>query len=167
MQRKRFNTMACPIARGLDRVGEWWSMLILRDACVGMTRFDQFEASLGIAPAMLTRRLKALVAAGLLERRRYHDHPPRDAYILTQAGEDFRPVLLAMFAWGNANFTQEGRSMQIVDAVTGEPAEPMLVDARTGRKLHAPDFRIVPGPAASPATHQRLAAGGGLLGWRA
>ena len=59
MQRKRFNTMSCPIARGLDRVGEWWSMLILRDAFAGMTRFDQFEKSLGIAPAMLTRRLKA------------------------------------------------------------------------------------------------------------
>ena len=167
MRHKRFNTMACPIARSLDRVGEWWSILILRDACAGMTRFDQFETSLGIAPAMLTRRLKALVDAGLLERQRYSDHPPRDEYILTQAGEDFRPILLAMFAWGNANFTPEGRTMQIVDAATGEAVEPVLVDARTGRKLHAPDFRIVPGPAASPAQHQRLAGGGGVLGWRA
>ncbi len=167
MQRKRFNTMACPIARGLDRVGEWWSMLILRDACAGMTRFDQFETSLGIAPAMLTRRLKALVEAGLLQRQRYSDHPPRDEYVLTQAGEDFRPILLAMFAWGNANFTPEGKHMEIIDAVTGEAVEPLLVDARTGRKLHAPDFKIVPGPAATKTQQQRLAAGGGLLGSRA
>ena len=71
MQHKSFGNMACPIARSLERVGEWWSMLILRDAFQGLTRFDEFQKSLDIAPNMLTRRLKALVEAGLLERRRY------------------------------------------------------------------------------------------------
>ena len=70
--------MPCPIARSLERVGEWWSMLIMRDALHGFTRFDEFQRSLGIAPNMLTRRLNALVDAGLLERRRYSEHPPRD-----------------------------------------------------------------------------------------
>ena len=65
MQHKSFAGMACPVARSLERVGEWWSILILRDALHGMTRFDQFQKSLGIAPNMLTRRLNALVAAGL------------------------------------------------------------------------------------------------------
>ena len=69
MQHKSFEKMACPIARSLERVGEWWSMLIMRDALHGLTRFDEFQTSLGIAPNMLTRRLNSLVDAGLLERR--------------------------------------------------------------------------------------------------
>ena len=69
MQRKSFGSMTCPIARSLERVGEWWSILILRDAFRGLTRFDQFQKSLDIAPNMLTRRLNALVECGLLERR--------------------------------------------------------------------------------------------------
>ena len=64
MRRKSFGEMQCPIARSLERVGEWWSMLILRDASLGLTRFDQFQQSLGIAPNMLTRRLNSLVEAG-------------------------------------------------------------------------------------------------------
>jgi len=75
MQRKSFGKMSCPIARTLECVGEWWSMLIMRDALHGMTRFDEFQHSLGIVPNTLTRRLNALVEAGLLERRRYSDHP--------------------------------------------------------------------------------------------
>ena len=71
MQRKSFGKMPCPIARSLERVGEWWSILIIRDALHGFTRFDEFQKSLNIAPNMLTRRLSALVDAGLLERRRY------------------------------------------------------------------------------------------------
>jgi DNA-binding HxlR family transcriptional regulator len=136
MQRKSFSEMACPIARSLDRVGEWWSMLILRDAFAGLSRFDDFQQSLGIAPAMLTRRLNALVDHGLLERRRYSERPPRDEYVLTQRGRDFRPVLQAFMAWGNRHFTPEGISVQPVDAATGVPAEPVLVDAATGRRLN-------------------------------
>lgn len=70
MRRESFGEMACPIARGLERVGEWWSMLILRDAFSGIARFEDFQRSLGIAPSMLTRRLNALADNGLLERRR-------------------------------------------------------------------------------------------------
>ncbi len=103
--------MPCPIARSLERVGEWWSILILRDALHGYTRFDQFQKSLGIAPNMLTRRLNALVEAGLLERRRYSAHPPRDEYVLTARGRDFRPVIVALLAWGNKHFAPEGASV--------------------------------------------------------
>jgi DNA-binding HxlR family transcriptional regulator len=67
----------CPVARSLDRVGEWWSILIVRDALHGFTRFDQFQKSLNIAPNMLARRLSALVDAGLIQRRRYSKRPPR------------------------------------------------------------------------------------------
>src|SRR4051794_9721287 len=98
MQRKSFGRMACPIARSLERVGEWWSILILRDAFYGLTRFDEFQTSLGIAPNILTRRLNALVEAGLLKRRRYSQRPPRYEYVLTERGLDFRPVMQAMLA---------------------------------------------------------------------
>ena len=148
MRRKSFGNMQCPIARSLERVGEWWSILILRDASLGLTRFDEFQESLGIAPNILTRRLKALVEAGLLERRRYSERPPRDEYVLTDAGRDFRPVLWALLAWGNRHFAPEGASVIVVDTETGEPADPILVDRRSGKVMVEPVFRSVPGPAA-------------------
>src|SRR6201993_468259 len=126
MQRKSFGRMVCPIARSLERVGEWWSILILRDAFQGLTRFDQFQKSLGIAPNMLTRRLNTLVDSGLLERRLYSERPPRHEYVLTPRGRDFRNVLWALVAWGNKHFAPEGETIVVVDAVTGERAEPVL-----------------------------------------
>src|SRR5208282_1705589 len=158
MQRTRFTAMDCPIARSLDRVGEWWSILILRDALGGMTRFEEFQKSLKIAPNMLTRRLNGLVEAGFLTRRRYSEHPPRHEYIVTERGRDFRPVLLALLAYGNRHFAPEGASVAIVDAKTGAPAEPLLVDRRTGRPLASPEFELVAGPAATEATKARMAA---------
>jgi DNA-binding HxlR family transcriptional regulator len=161
MQRKSFGAMPCPIARSLERVGEWWSILILRDAFAGMARFDEFQKSLGIAPNMLTRRLTALVEAGLLERRRYSEHPPRDEYLLTERGRDFRPVMLAMMAWGNRHFAPEGATVLIVDAATGAVADPVLVDRATGRPVDSPDYVLAPGPAASEALRRRLGSGAG------
>ena len=155
MRHKSFDDMQCPIARSLERVGEWWSMLILRDALLGLTRFDQFQESLGIAPNILTRRLKALVEAGLLERRGYSDRPPRYEYVLTQAGRDFRPVLWSFVAWGNKHFAPEGPRVVIVDSKTGTVADPVLVDRISGRPLVPPDFCSAPGPAASAQTRQR------------
>jgi DNA-binding HxlR family transcriptional regulator len=149
--------MSCPIARSLDRVGEWWSILILRDAFAGKTRFDEFATSLGIAPNMLSRRLAALVEAGMLERRRYSERPPRDDYVLTARGRDFRPVLLTLLAFGNRHFAPEGASVVIVDAATGAPADPVLVDRASGRPLVEPEFEVVPGPAASPARKAEFA----------
>jgi DNA-binding HxlR family transcriptional regulator len=127
-------------------VGEWWSILILRDAFKGATRFDQFQKSLGIAPNMLTRRLGTLVESGLLERRRYSEKPPRYEYVLTDRGKDFRPVLWALVAWGNKHFQPEEQTTIVVDAETGEPAEPVLIDARSGRVLRGPEFKVVSVP---------------------
>ena len=160
MRRTSFGDMACPIARGLERVGEWWSLLIMRDAFAGLTRFDELQASLGIAPTMLTRRLKALVEAGLLERRRYSERPPRDEYVPTARGEDLRPVLLAMMAWGNRHFAPEGETVLVVDRETGRPADPVLVDRATGRPLLSDAFVLAAGPAATESTRRRLARSG-------
>lgn len=149
--------MQCPVARSLERVGEWWSILILRDALHGLRRFDEFQASLDIAPNMLARRLKALVDAGLLEKRRYSARPPRYEYVPTERGRDFRSVLLALQAWGNAHFAPEGRSVVTVDSRTGREAEPLLVDRVSGLPLTDPQFRTVAGPAADARMRQRYA----------
>src|ERR1700676_832525 len=114
MRRKSFDKMPCPIARSLERVGEWWSMLIMRDAFHGLTRFDEFQQSLGIAPNMLTRRLNALVDAGLLERHRYSTHPPRDEYRLTARGWDFRPLMIALLSTCTPQFAPEAARVTIV-----------------------------------------------------
>src|SRR5215470_14300132 len=155
MRRKSLGNMQCPIARSLERVGESWSILILREAFQGLTRFDQFQKSLKIAPNILSRRLSTLVDAGLLERRRYSAHPPRDEYVLTERGRDFRPVLWSLIAWGNKHFAPEGPSIQVVDSETGAPADPVLVDRATGRLLTAPDFHSAAGPAADARTRER------------
>ena len=155
MQRKSFGTMQCPVARSLERVGEWWSILILRDAFHGLRRFDEFQKSLDIAPNMLTRRLNALVESGMLERRRYSEHPPRFEYVLTARSRDFRPVMLALLAWGNRHFAPEGKSVLIVDTKTGEEADPVLIDRKSGRPIAEPDFRTAPGPAADALTRRR------------
>src|ERR1700730_7906748 len=148
MQHKGFDKMPCPIARSLERVGEWWSILILRDAFKGVSRFDQFQKSLRIPPNMLTRRLNTLVDSGLLERRLYSDKPPRHEYVLTPRGHDFRPVLWALMAWGNKHFPPEGETVAVVDAATGEQADPVLVDSRSGRVLRGPEFTVANVPAA-------------------
>ncbi len=158
MRRKDFGAMSCPVARSLERVGEWWSILILRDALAGITRFDGFQASLGIAPNMLTRRLNGLIESGLLEKRLYSDRPKRFDYLLTERGRDFRPVLQALLTWGNRHFAPEGASVIILNGETGTAAEPILVDRISGRPLSDPVFRNAPGPAATAEISQRYAA---------
>jgi DNA-binding HxlR family transcriptional regulator len=157
MQRKSLARMPCPIARSLERVGEWWSILIMRDALHGFRRFDEFQQSLGIAPNMLTRRLNSLVDAGLLQRRRYSEHPPRYEYVPTERGRDFRGVLIALLAWGNRHFAPEGANVEIVNAKTGAAAEPIIVDRTTMLPIAAPDFSFVAGPAAPERTRRRYA----------
>src|ERR1700704_4166138 len=157
MQRKHLDSMPCPIARSLERVGEWWSILILRDALHGLRRFDEFQKSLGIAPNMLTRRLNALIEAGLLERHRYSERPPRDEYLPTARGRDFRPVLIALMAWGNRHFAPEGASVHLIDTKTGAAVDPILVDRATGRPIQQPAYAVAPGPAAGERTRRRYA----------
>ena len=106
---------------------------------------------------MLTRRLNALVEAGLLERHRYSVRPPRHEYRPTARGRDFRPVLIALLAFGNRHFAPEGASVTIVDAQTDIEADPVMVDRTTGRPIREPEFAWVPGPAAGERTRQRYA----------
>jgi DNA-binding HxlR family transcriptional regulator len=156
MKRKSFEKMQCPVARSLEHVGEWWSILILRDATHGMTRFDEFQKSLAIAPNILTRRLAALVEAGLLERRQYCDRPPRYEYVLTERGRDFRPVLISLQIWGNKHFAPEGLSVVLTDVATGAKVDPMLVDRVTGLPITHVTHKNLPGTAAGERIQKRL-----------
>lgn len=114
MQRKSFEGMQCPVARSLERVGEWWNILILRDALNGVRRFDQFAKNLGIPPSTLSRRLNALIDAQLMEKFQYQDKPPRFEYRLTQAGHDFRPVIHSLLTWGVKYFPSTSTPLQPV-----------------------------------------------------
>ena len=148
MERKSFQDMSCPVALALERVGEWWSILILRDATHGITRFDEFQKSLGISPNSLSRRLGALVQAGLLGRRRYSEHPPRDEYVLTEAGRAFRPVLIALYAWGSRYFPPEAPNVRLVDSESGIDVDPLLIDRSTGHPLDDEHTTFLAGPSA-------------------
>ena len=132
----------CPIARSLAFAGDAWSLLILRDAHAGLTRFDQFRKSLGIAPTILTRRLAVLTEEGLLEKRRYSEHPPREEYLLTPAGQDFLPVLFIIGAWGRQH-RGGGKLVRFLDAETGTEIKAVAVDEVTGARIGTRPIRIV------------------------
>jgi DNA-binding HxlR family transcriptional regulator len=137
---KNNTTPRCPVARGLTSVGDAWSMLVLRDAYAGLTRFDQFRKSLGIVPTMLTKRLKALTEDGLLEKRLYSERPPREEYLLTDAGRDFLPVLMMIGAWAHRHC--DGDLARFIDAETGAEIEPVVIDAVTGTRLGTRAVRL-------------------------
>jgi len=132
----------CLIARSLALVGDAWSMLILRDAHAGLTRFDEFRKSLGIAPTILTRRLAMLTKEGLLEKRRYLERPPRDEYVLSEAGRDFLPVLFAIGAWGRKHRNGDGVT-RFFDAEAGTEIDPITIDRSTGAPIGTRAIRIV------------------------
>ncbi|WP_338525370.1 helix-turn-helix domain-containing protein [Pseudomonas batumici] len=156
MQRKTLIHAECPVARSLERVGEWWSILIMRDALHGLKRFDEFSRSLEIAPNMLTRRLNALVDAGLLEREPYSQRPLRYQYVPTAKGEDFRVVLMAFVEWGNRHYAPEGESVQIVERESGRPLQLMMADIADGRQVPLDRSTVQAGPVASEQMRQRL-----------
>lgn len=127
---ERWSTGPCFIERSLTRIGDAWTLLILRDASRGLERFDEFRLSLGIAPNILTKKLGGLVEGGLLERIPYQNHPPRYRYVLTACGREFLPVLHVMGCWGrkhlrtpNEAALPEGPSVIVVDKETGEPVD--------------------------------------------
>lgn len=135
------NLGTCPVDRGLVRVGDRWSMLVLRDIERGLTRYEQLRTSLGIAPNILSRRLSALTEAGLIDKKRYSQRPPRDEYLLTDAGRDFLPILMAIGAWGR-KYNGSGALSRHLDAETGEVVRPVVVDANTGAPIGSRPLRF-------------------------
>ena len=151
MKRASFADMHCPIAQSLEVVGEWWTLMIVRDAFLGVRRFEDFVDRLGIARNVLTTRLKTLVDAGVLERRTYDEGRGRHDYVLTDKGRALWPVLTALRQWGD-------------EWVTGRGNEPVLLEHRghghltiarmtcdtCGEGLDARSVRAVAGPGPAP-----------------
>ena len=124
MQRTSFETMNCSVAQCLEVVGEWWSMLIVRDAFLGVRRFDDFQTRLGISRNILNVRLTSLVDAGVLERVPYQERPPRHEYRLTDKGRELWPVLTAMREWGDRWAAPDGAPLEVVHEACGEVMHP-------------------------------------------
>lgn len=149
MQRTDFREMACSIARTLDVMGEPWSPLILRDIWVGMSRFEQIQADLGISRKVLTERLNHLVDRGVLERRPY-DKRPRYEYVLTGKGLELMDVLMVMVAWGDKWLAGEaGPPVLYRHHACGEISHVELSCSHCGKPMHANDIDVLPGPGAA------------------
>ena len=147
MERKSFADMDCSVAQCLEVVGEWWSMLIVRDAFLGYTRFDDFQRRLGISRNILNQRLAKLVEAGVMARVAYSEHPPRYDYRLTAKGRDLWPVLTAMRQWGDRYAAPDGPPVQLTHRRgCGHMCEAVLVCSECGEGLEAGDVKAVPGP---------------------
>ena len=157
MQPKSSPFTECPAARALETVGEWWSILILRDAFQGMTRFDEFQDSLGIAPNILSRRLSHLTAAGIFSRRRYNDRPPRYEYVLTAKGRDLFPLVVALFSWGNKHLASKGEAIVLANRGDSRPLDPIMVDAADLHPITSANTVVIAGPRASRGMRDRLA----------
>ena len=155
MRTTSFKSMECPTARALDCIGESWTLLILRDALQGCTRFDEFQRSVGIATNTLTRRLKRLVDQGLLERRRYMTRPTR--YVRADA-DGHRPVPAAGRAvrLGSKYLVNDGVAVQQIDRESGRVLESVVVDRNDLQPITVDRVLLKAGPVASAAVHERV-----------
>jgi DNA-binding HxlR family transcriptional regulator len=149
MQRTDFSEMACSIARTMDVIGEPWSPLILRDVYVGLSRFEQIQADLGISRKVLAERLNHLVESGIVERRPY-DQRPRYEYVLTERGTELVDLLLVMVRWGDKWLAGEaGPPVLYRHHACGEISHVELRCAHCREPMHATDIDVLPGPGAA------------------
>jgi DNA-binding HxlR family transcriptional regulator len=146
VKRSSVGHLNCSVARALDVVGEWWTLLVLRDVFFGVRRFEAIQADLGIARNVLSDRLATLVEHGILERRRYQEHPERFEYVLTDMGRDLFPVLLALMGWGDRWLSPEGPPLRLVHLGCGHETDPSAVCSHCGAPLTSRDVRARKGP---------------------
>ena len=144
MKRKSLEAANCPIARTLDVIGDWWSLLIVRDALLGKRRFGEFQKSLGLAKNILCARLRKLVSHGVLEAVPASDGSPYHEYALTEKGRDLYIVLVALHQWGERCLFEKGElDALLVDRETGRPVKPLELRSQDGRLLGPADLRTV------------------------
>jgi DNA-binding HxlR family transcriptional regulator len=155
MQRSSFADMQCSLARGLELIGEWWSLLIIRDLFLDVRRFDELVEDLGISRNLLTRRLKGLMESGIVERSAYQKRPIRHEYRLTEAGIDLVPAMLALTAWGDRwAAPKKGSAIEFVHTPCGHRFQPQIICSDCHNPIHADSVVGVAGPggAAKPGT---------------
>jgi len=136
MGRKRFDEMSCAIAQTLNQVGDWWTLLIVRDAMKGARRFSDFHESTGIAKNILTDRLNKLVENGIMVREEVGVRGQRQEYVLTERGEALFPILMAMQQWGDKwIYGEAGAPVEMYDTRTGDPLAPIQVANHRGEEV--------------------------------
>ena len=141
MKRTSFGTARCPVARSLDEIGDWWTLLIVRDALRGATRFSDFQTRLGLARNILSARLRKMVADGILQTRPAPDRADRHEYHLTEKGRGLHIVLVALRQWGEANLFSQGEAItRMRDKSTGAPPRRLVLHAADGTPLAAEDI---------------------------
>jgi DNA-binding HxlR family transcriptional regulator len=148
MQRVSFRDINCSIAQTLEIVGDWWSLVIVRDALLGVSRFDEFQQRIGISRNVLNERLTRLVDEGVLEKVPYQEHPPRSEYRLTEKGRDLWQVLNAMREWGDLWMAPAGPPADLVHRSCGEHITVVPHCSACGEVLTRRDLALVPGPGA-------------------
>jgi DNA-binding HxlR family transcriptional regulator len=137
----------CTIARAADVLGDGWNLLVLRQACLGTRRFDDFQRALGISRNILTVRLQRLVEEGLLDRVGYQQHPVRHEYRLTDKGRDVYPILAAMAAWGDRWLTgPEGTPLVLHHTTCGHDMHAQVVCSECHEPLEVRTVRAHAGP---------------------
>jgi DNA-binding HxlR family transcriptional regulator len=147
MERSSFAEFSCSIARTLDAVGEWWTLLILRDLFMGFDRFDEIQRDLGVASNVLTARLKRLQEHGIVQRRADAADKRVVRYALTEQGRDLYPVLLALTAWGDKWRAEPGREpLHIRHAACGQVTHALAACAVCGEALTPDNTSVEPGP---------------------
>lgn len=143
MRRTSFSDMSCSIARCLEQVGDWWTLLIVREAFFGTRRFGEFQSHLGIAPNVLSARLHGLVQHGILRAMAESENGRVLDYRLTDKGRDLFPIVIALLQWGDRHApAPEGPPVQIVDRENGRPIAALQVRSDDGRVLQARDVRV-------------------------
>jgi DNA-binding HxlR family transcriptional regulator len=143
MRRASFEQLNCSVAQTLEVVGDWWSLLIVRDVFFGVTRFDDLARRLGVARNTLTDRLDWLCRHGVLTRVPYGDSGSRFEYRLTEKGRDLQPVLMAMVAWGDRWGATAGNPPLVATDPHGDPVELRIVNTRTGRRVDPDRVRMM------------------------
>jgi DNA-binding HxlR family transcriptional regulator len=137
----------CSISKPMAFLGERWTMLVVRDLFLGRRRFDEFQTSLGVASNVLSQRLATLTEEGIVERRRYNEHPERFEYRLTEKGRDLQPLLLALLAWGDKYTAPNGAPLETVH---GDHAfHAVQVCSECGEPVDSHNIRNRPGPGAN------------------
>jgi DNA-binding HxlR family transcriptional regulator len=148
-----YDKQTCSVARALEIVGERWTLLILRDLFLGIHRFEAMQRDLGVARNVLATRLDKLVAAGIVERRRYNERPPRDEYRLTEKGRDLWPTIVALLQWGDEYAPSPGGPPTVMlHRDCGGAVDRHRMCERCGAALDVRDVQAYAGPGA-PATH--------------
>jgi DNA-binding HxlR family transcriptional regulator len=148
VKRTSFEDMTCSVAQCLEVAGDWWSLLIIRDAFLGVTRFDEFQQRLGISRNVLRQRLAHLVEHGVLVRVLYNEHPPRYDYRLTDKGRDLWPVITTMRQWGDKHAAPDGPPLELIHRACGEISHAQLMCSSCGEPIGSRDVRAVPGSGA-------------------